>query len=336
VLLASEPATGTAGVAATKGLTVSGAGGTTKLPATAHGRRVAAWRVRGDGGTLRLGARYGGAWHHVATPPLGPAASFRAPSRMLTMQTAAGTRSYRGRLDVTLSDGALVAIDRVGLEGYVAGVVPDEMPPSWPAAALKAQAVAARSYAAYEIAHPRSSRWDAYADSRDQAYGGVTTETSSTDDATRATAGEIRVDRSGQAIFAAYGAADGGETVPGTVAGAPADYLPAQADPYDDLEPNSASAWTATITRSALAGAYPSVGKPRSVTVDARDGRGQWGGRISELTVHGTAGSVRVSGVSFAYSLGLRSPWWAASTKSGASTSGAVLPGGAGTETDGF
>jgi stage II sporulation protein D len=94
-----------------------------------------------------------------------------------------GTR-YRGTVVVTKSGGRLTAVNRVRLEGYLRGVVPNESPSSWPAAALKAQAVAARSYALAVggLTTTTSS----------QVYRGVDSETDSTDAAVAATAGEIR------------------------------------------------------------------------------------------------------------------------------------------------
>ena len=77
----------------------------------------------------------------------------------------------------------------VGLEPYLWGVVPDEMPDEWPAEALRAQAVVARSYA---LAVRRSSGpFDLYPDVRSQVYGGVAAEEASTTAAVNATAGRV-------------------------------------------------------------------------------------------------------------------------------------------------
>ena len=56
-------------------------------------------------------------------------------------------KEYRGRVFVAVSGGKLQVVNLVKLEDYVKGVAGLEMPPTWPAAALEAQAVAARSYA---------------------------------------------------------------------------------------------------------------------------------------------------------------------------------------------
>ena len=64
-----------------------------------------------------------------------------------------------------------MVINHVAIDQYLRGVVPAEMPSSWPAEALKAQAIAARSYALYRI-HPTTGTFDLYDDTRSQVYRG--------------------------------------------------------------------------------------------------------------------------------------------------------------------
>ena len=75
---------------------------------------------------------------------------------------------------------ALQVVNAVGLEAYVEGVVAAEMPSNWPAAALEAQAVAARSYALANLADTDASTFDLYSDTRSQVYGGIAAETPAT------------------------------------------------------------------------------------------------------------------------------------------------------------
>ena len=82
-----------------------------------------------------------------------------------------GDTPYRGQLLVSVANGSLRAVNSVGLEGYLFGVVPSEMPNTWLPEALKAQAVAARSYA---LAVRKTDSWfDLYADTRSQVYRGI-------------------------------------------------------------------------------------------------------------------------------------------------------------------
>lgn len=312
LLDSTSSGTGWAGVAAASGLTINSGGKTTTLPTTRRSRQITAWRLQASNGGLQLQDRTSSGWHNANQPTVGDAAQFSDPAGGLSVSSSdhPTARSFAGSLTVSLAGGVLDAVNDLALDRYLDGVVPSEMPASWSQPALRAQAIAARSYAVYQIDHPRSSRWDLYGDTRDQAYGGQTAEASSTDTAVSKTAGQVRVDRQGNAIFAAYGSADGGETVASDVAGQPVDYLVTQADPYDDLIPNNASSWTGTITRPALASAYSSIGAPQSVTVDARDGNGPWGGRITQVTVTGSNGSAQDTGRGFAAAVGLRGPWW--------------------------
>ncbi len=80
-------------------------------------------------------------------------------------------KAYRGQIEVAVTGQKLNAVNIVGLEQYLQGVVAQEMPSAWPDEALKAQAVAARSYA---LAHRLSGKpFDLYADVRSQVYGGI-------------------------------------------------------------------------------------------------------------------------------------------------------------------
>jgi len=110
---------------------------------------------------------------------------------------------YRGSLVLRpAAGGGVDAIDAIDLEGYVRGVVSAEMPAGWPAAALDAQAVAARTYALTAHAGP-GGEFDVYCDTRSQVYRGVAAETPSTNLAVVATAGQLVV-REGHPIVTYY------------------------------------------------------------------------------------------------------------------------------------
>src|SRR5215212_528569 len=92
---------------------------------------------------------------------------------------------YRSRMILSRDGNAVLAVNSVGIEQYLYGVVPSEMPASWPAEALKAQAVVARSYAL------RGKRpgavYDVFSDTRSQVYRGVLAETDATNAAVQGT-----------------------------------------------------------------------------------------------------------------------------------------------------
>ena len=128
-----------------------------------------------EAGELTLGPRLEIDVDGVATRPHEPVDDLVPGSRPLALQ---GT-GYRGRLTVTSDGKTLQAINTVGLELYLQGVVPGEMPRSWPLEALKAQAVAARTYALVSIV--KGKPFDLYSDWRSQVYYGVEEESSSDD-----------------------------------------------------------------------------------------------------------------------------------------------------------
>jgi stage II sporulation protein D len=169
---------------------------------------------------------------------------FAAPSGgavKLRGQAANGLRdgSYRGAIEVRPTASGVMAVNAVGLEDYVRGVVSAESPPSWPAEALKAQAVAARSYAVTSNVGSATDGIDQYADTRSQMYKGVAAELPSTDAAVSATSGEV-VTQGGQPVTTYFFSTSGGHTenVEFSFVGAlPRPWLKGVDDPYDSVSP---------------------------------------------------------------------------------------------------
>jgi stage II sporulation protein D len=146
-----------------------------------------------------------------------------------------GGKGYRGELRATVVQKALQVIDVVGLDAYLLGVVPGEMPKEWPAAALEAQAVAARSYALASIVKNRP--FDLYSDPRSQVYYGVAAESPATTAAVKATRGEI-LTYGGKVATTFYYSSSGGRTASSEdVFGVVTPYLQARDDPWDTLSP---------------------------------------------------------------------------------------------------
>jgi SpoIID/LytB domain protein len=185
----------------------------------------------------------------------------------------------------------------------VAGVVPLEMPASWSPAAVRSQAVAARTYADYGRDHPQSRAYDLCDTTSCQVYGGASAEHPDATDAVRATAGEV-LTSGGAAAFTQFASSSGGWTSAGS-----APYLPAKRDPYDGWSGNPVHTWSTNVTDTAVEQAWPGIGDLRRITVGSRDGNGQWGGRVRTLTLRGADGRVTLSGDTFRSVLGLRSTW---------------------------
>ena len=118
---------------------------------------------------------------------------------------------YRGKIILQRKNKLLTVINDIKLEDYLLGVVPCEMPSSWPAEALKAQAIAARSYAIANLGKNGSRGFDLKDNTEDQAYGGASSETERTNEIVAQTYG-IVVTQNKHVITAYYCASAGGKT----------------------------------------------------------------------------------------------------------------------------
>jgi SpoIID/LytB domain protein len=167
--------------------------------------------------------------------PLSGGATFRLLGRA---GNAVRDGLYRGSLEIRVAAGAgLNAINTLGIENYLAGVVPAESPPIWPAEALKAQAVAARTYASATGVSGKG--FDQYPDTRSQVYRGFTAETATTNSAVASTAGEV-VTYNGVAVVTYFFSTSGGHTenVENVFSASdPKPWLKGVEDPYDDSSP---------------------------------------------------------------------------------------------------
>lgn len=262
------------------------------------------WRVvRAKNGSNRV-SFYTDRWRTWRT--LTGEGAFTVRGGPVTLVTPSGTKPYRGRLAaLTPADApaARVTVNTVTLEQYLKGVVPLEIPALWTPAAVQAQAVAARTYAAYERAHPRASIFDICDTWSCQVYGGVDAEHPASDAAIAATRRKVlRYD--GGPAFTQFGSSSGGWTSAGSVP-----YLPAQADPYDGWSGNPHHEWSVTVTDARFESVWPGLGNLKRIVVPSRDGNGAWGGRVRTLRLVGSKDTITVSGDSMRSALGLRSTW---------------------------
>jgi stage II sporulation protein D len=118
--------------------------------------------------------------------------------------------AYRGSLRVGLDRGGnLQVVNIVSSDDYMRGALPGEMPSHWEFEALRAQAIAARTYAAWRQSTAGARTWDVRDDTADQCYGGYTFESPRTSAAVQATASLI-LTYDGKPIRALYSSASGG------------------------------------------------------------------------------------------------------------------------------
>jgi stage II sporulation protein D len=202
---------------------------------------------------------------------------------------------YRGEIRLYASGDGVAVVNVVSLERYLRGVVPWEMPYRWQPQALAAQAVAARSYALATL-HP-GQRFDLFADSRDQEYGGIRAETDATNRAVGATAGRI-VSYDGLVARTYYSSTSGGQTAAG---GMP--YLASVSDPYDGLSPHHR--WgPLRFTAHGLAVRLHVPGVRKLVPVDGGSGR------VASVRVFWRHGAATLPASRVQESLGLPSLWF--------------------------
>jgi SpoIID/LytB domain protein len=181
------------------------------------------------------------------------------------------------------------------MELYLRPVVASEVSPSWPVEALRAQAVAARSYAAHEALGKAKRSFDVFDSTRSQAYPGAvwydsawrvvrSREHPNTDAAIVDTMG-LQLTVGGVPALTQFSSSNGGAT-----AATPLPYMVTQADPWDSTAAkNPRLAWTDSIPVAQLRARCRGAGDISAVRVLAREGAGAWGGRISRMEIVGTA-----------------------------------------------
>jgi stage II sporulation protein D len=281
-----------------------GSGATKTLPTAGAAGHASRWRLSpGTGGRTEVSYRNDG-WH-VWTKLTGDG-EFRA-ANPIALVLGSGRVTYRGRLQSRTPVGApaghRVTVNRVPLEGYVRGVIPREMPALWHRAALRAQAIAARTYAAQQASSSTNPRWNLCDTSSCQVYGGKSAEYPTTNAATAKTAGRIRTFH-GEPAFTQFSSSNGGWLAAGSQP-----YLVAKRDRYDGWWGNSNHTWRTQVSTKAIENAFPWLGNLTEIRVDDRDGNGRWNGRVLAMTLRGSKDTRSISGDTFRAALGLRSTW---------------------------
>jgi stage II sporulation protein D len=198
-------------------------------------------------------------------------------------------RELAGRLELFADKGALVAVNVVDLEDYVAAVVGSEVPPAWPAEALRAQAVAARTFAAAQkIAQGPGARAHLGASVLDQVYRGTAHPAPSALKAARDTEGEVLT--WGAAPIAAFFSASCGGTsesaevafnlAPGTTP-----YLRGGDEDEDE------NRWTKRIPLAGITAALRKAGRVRAEVQDLRIASRTRSGRARTMSLTTPQGS---------------------------------------------
>jgi hypothetical protein len=268
-------------------------------------------------------------WTHIASGLVNPVARpasllpFATEKQVLTICEAGGvTLPVRGTVEAYDSPGGAVTLSVLPEEEYIRSVLSTEESWSWGLfggsrdspqghpwgfQALEAQAVAARSYVAAELATGGWARYATACDDECQSYAGMASETTISNAAVAATAGQI-LEQHGAPVFAEYSASTGGYSFGG--------QFPAVVDRGDSVcikstyyTCNPCHRWLATVPVKSIERAFPSVGDLALVEVTERNHLGALGGRAETVVFGGTNGAkVSVSAYDLEVLLGDNNP----------------------------
>lgn len=174
-------------------------------------------------------------------------ANFESPSGFVRFNS----RLYRAKITIFAQNGICLFVNTLPMDQYLASLLNKEMSPSWPLEALKAQAVASRSYALYQKKIRREYDWDVESTTSDQVYEGAESETPRSHLAVQATA-KLILSWKQEPIKAYFHANCGGQTeLPSHVWGAKYAYFQPVICPYHKDAQNQVR-WTYAITRENL------------------------------------------------------------------------------------
>ncbi len=215
-----------------------------------------------------------------------------------------GLGRYRGALETVPNEsGELNVVNALAVDQYVKGVIPNESPPSWPMAELKAQAVASRSFAL--TGGVEGDDYDLYSDTRSQVYKGLESEYTTSDEAEEQTAGQV-LTYEGKIAETLFSACSGGKTESmQNVFGTAVPYLVGVPDPYDSLCP--LHEWTLNLTGPEISKKLAGLldGKLAKVAITKTG----YSPRIIEAKLYGTSGVTTVTGEQLEVALGAYSTW---------------------------
>jgi stage II sporulation protein D len=221
--------------------------------------------------------------------------------------TIAGLGTYRGALEAVPTESdprSLNVVNALALDQYVKGVIPNESPPSWPAAELRVQAVASRSFAL--TGGVGGNGFDLYADTRSQVYKGLESEYASSNEAAESTRGQV-VEYGGQVAETLFSACSGGhtESIQNVFGGPAIPYLQGVPDPYDSYCP--LHEWTLRFSGPEISAKLGGLldGRLKKIAIVKRG----VSPRIVEAKLFGTGGVTTASGEQLEIALGGYSTW---------------------------
>ena len=219
-------------------------------------------------------------------------------------------QNYRGSLELMpnpANPSTFQVVNPVLLEDYLLSVVPSESPASWPLESLKAQALAARTYAVANWGKHGAEGFDMSDDTSDQMYKGVVSETPASSEAAKATAGKVMT-YANRPINALFFSCSGGMTDSAAeVWNVELPYIQPVVD-YDQAAPRYK--WNVGKSQADLQAAAKKLGAEVGTVKDIKVLTTTPQGRVKTMRLIGTAGIADVDGNAFRFAAGLNSTLW--------------------------
>ncbi len=205
---------------------------------------------------------------------------------------------YRGTFIIHKKNGFVYVVNSLAMDEYLIGVVPCEIPPGWESEALKAQAVAARTYAYYHLASNQGSSaiYDLDATTNSQVYRGISVETDRTTAAVVETSGRI-ISYNSRPILSYFHSTCGGKTIDDRYVWSRSnmDYLDGVTCGF--CEDSTKYTWRSVLTldeiRSYLSKKQSIAGKIRNITFKRKDDR------VTDVIIIHDRGKITLSGNNF-------------------------------------
>jgi stage II sporulation protein D len=298
------------------GTEIGSANGTTIRVLLGDARRTVKFDgARGVNGTTLDPTKAYTATHSNGKVKIAGVGTFSAPARVRgdairflgTTMNGISNGAFRSYLELRPSpSGGLTVVNALGLDNYVKGVISGEVPSSWPSETLKAQALAARTYA---LTTDRGGPvFDQYPDTRSQVYRGVKGETAATNAAVESTAGQV-VTYQGALAVTYFFSTSGGRTENienSFIGAAPKPWLKSVEDPFDDASPKHR--WRLVYTQAQMQSRLSGLvkGTFRGIKVVQRG----VSPRVVYADVIGSRGRTRITGPTARARLGLFDTWF--------------------------
>jgi stage II sporulation protein D len=197
-------------------------------------------------------------------------------------------RPYRGRIEIFADGQGLKVVDELDIESYLAGLINYEISTKWPPAAVKTQAVIARTYALYQKRQRKGKEYHIEGSTLGQVYRGINAEDRAALKAVNDTRGQVLTYRSKLALTVYHSNAGGRTDASADVWSGDYRYLSSVRSPYDAVSPDYSWSFTmpaAVLGNLLVVGGYD-VGSPVSVRIKARTP----GGRARKVRIRGSSG----------------------------------------------